>query len=645
MIINQFREYMVRFLAPPQLADEEAMRRAKLLNTILLVTIVILLLDIIASLWQGRGMREVIMSSALVLVVVVLRLSMRRGQVKLVSWMTLGLTWSIVTLTVWVSGGIRDSSFIVYLPVILMAGLVLGAWVSGMVAVITVISGLVLAYAEQNGLIVTRFAKPYALWQDYSLSIAAITLFFFLALRSLQSALNRVRHNERSLIELNRQLQAEITQRHQTELALRQAEALLWRRNQELTLLNQVSQDLNSTLDTVQVSKRLLQAAAETVGAEGATIWLKETNLSEPDKVDDSAGLICRAVFRPDHDRLLLNMRLLPGQGQAGWVAQTGQSLIVNDVTQDSRFFAGIDAQTGFVTHSLLTVPLQVQEQIIGVLQITNKIDDAFSAADLVFTETLATAAAIALQNAHLVEALRQRTHQLERQNEELDAYAHTVAHDLKTPLARLVGYSEFLETYGQTLSEAERGQYLQLVAQNGRKMIEIIDELLLLAGVRQAKKVKTSPVDMEQVVQAVQTRLAHSIEETHANIVTPAAWPVAVGYAPWLEEVWANYMSNGLKYGGQPPRLKLGATPLSSGQVRFWVQDNGSGLKPEEQQRLFTPFTRLDQTPAKGHGLGLSIVRRIIEKLDGQVGVDSQGVPGEGCIFWFTLPPGSDAK
>lgn len=275
---------------------------------------------------------------------------------------------------------------------------------------------------------------------------------------------------------------------------------------------------------------------------------------------------------------------------------------------------------------------------MLGVLQIANKGEGDFSPNDLIFAETLATSAAIALQNAQLVEVLRQRTQQLERQNEELDAYAHTVAHDLKTPIARMVGFAEFLEQAHAGMPDQERGQYLHLVAQNGRKMNAIIDELLLLAGVRQAKAVSLRAVEMETVVQAVQERLTGLIETAQAQIITPDAWPTAVGYGPWLEEIWANYISNAIKYGGQPPRVELGAEALPTGQIRFWVHDNGPGLEPEEIDHLFTSFTRLAQNRARGHGLGLSIVRRIAEKLDGQVGVESQGMPGQGCIFWFTL-------
>lgn len=112
----------------------------------------------------------------------------------------------------------------------------------------------------------------------------------------------------------------------------------------------------------------------------------------------------------------------------------------------------------------------------------------------------------------------------------------------------------------------------------------------------------------------------------------------MAMGYSPWVEEVWVNYLSNALKYGGQPPRIELGATE-QEGMVRFWVRDYGPGIAPEDQTRLFTPFTRLDQVTTKGHGLGLSVVQRIMDKLDGRAGVESDGVPGEGSLFYFELP------
>ena len=235
-------------------------------------------------------------------------------------------------------------------------------------------------------------------------------------------------------------------------------------------------------------------------------------------------------------------------------------------------------------------------------------------------------------------QALRQTNAELETRNEELDAFAHIVAHDLKNPVGLTLGYAEVLAVDYAEMSDGQRQQSLQAILRVGHKMNNIIDELLLLAEARKAQ-VGALPLDMAKIVSEAQLRLADLVEQSHARIILPdaPAWPVALGYAPWVEEVWVNYLNNALKYGGQPPRVELGATAQPDGMVRFWVRDNGRGLASEDQARLFIPFTRLNQARVKGQGLGLSIVRRIVEKLGGRVGVESQ--IGRGSSFFFTLP------
>ena len=234
-------------------------------------------------------------------------------------------------------------------------------------------------------------------------------------------------------------------------------------------------------------------------------------------------------------------------------------------------------------------------------------------------------------------EALRQYTVELEKRNEELDAFAHTVAHDLKTPLGHIIGFAQVLDKQYAELPEEELRRSLRTMVQSGRKMSSIIDEVLLLVGVRRMEEVAMGPLDLAGILDEAQQRLAYLIEKHQAEIILPESWPVALGYGPWVEEVWANYLSNAIQHGGRPPRVELGAMEQADGMVCFWVRDNGPGLTPEEQARLFTPFTRLDQVRSKGHGLGLSIARRIVEKLGGQVGVESEA--GQGSVFTFTLP------
>ncbi len=236
--------------------------------------------------------------------------------------------------------------------------------------------------------------------------------------------------------------------------------------------------------------------------------------------------------------------------------------------------------------------------------------------------------------------ALQDHVRQLESRNRELDAFARTVAHDLKDPLNLIVGFAELVAEEAD-LPEALQG-YQQNIIDTGLRMTEITRELLLLARLRDSE-VTLHPVDMALVVARGCDRLARMIEERNAELVVTDEWPRALGYGPWLEEVWVNYLSNALKYGGDPPRIELGATLQEDGYVRFWVRDNGPGLSEDERGVVFTEFTRLDpldhldQNIAKGHGLGLSIAQRIMDKLGGRLGVESE--PGQGSVFYFLLP------
>ncbi len=231
---------------------------------------------------------------------------------------------------------------------------------------------------------------------------------------------------------------------------------------------------------------------------------------------------------------------------------------------------------------------------------------------------------------------LAQSNAELQARNKDLDAFSHTVAHDLKNPIVSVVGYADMLRSSYDVMSDQEIQQALQVIIKAGYKMNNIVQELLVLAGLRHGD-MELQPLNMAKIVDEALQRLTYTIEKARAEIITPDTWPSALGYAPWVEEVWANYISNGIKYGGQPPRLELGATEQSNGVVRFWVRDDGAGLTPEEQSRLFTSFKQLEQVRATGHGLGLSIVQHIVEKLGGQVGVESE--KGKGSLFYFTLP------
>jgi signal transduction histidine kinase len=218
--------------------------------------------------------------------------------------------------------------------------------------------------------------------------------------------------------------------------------------------------------------------------------------------------------------------------------------------------------------------------------------------------------------------------------NDELDTFVHTVAHDLKAPLATILGYSHLAQDMYN--SGEEIGPLLERMRRIGDNMLDIIDELLTFSQIRR-QEIEVTPVNMAAIIGNARERLAYLIEDTNAHIEVSAELPPALGYGPWLEEVWTNYLSNALKYGGSPPVLQLGAD-CSNGVVEYWVRDNGPGISVKDQARLFTEFSRLPHNgrTANGSGLGLSIVHRIVTRLDGQVGVESQ--VGEGSRFYFRL-------
>ena len=232
------------------------------------------------------------------------------------------------------------------------------------------------------------------------------------------------------------------------------------------------------------------------------------------------------------------------------------------------------------------------------------------------------------------VELLRQVS-ALQARNRELEEYVHMVAHDLKEPLV-VMDLTSNLISNGPDLSDEKLKAYLQQMGLTASEMKRIINNLLLFARVSKAEA-PVGPVHMEQVVANAQDRLSHLISEQQAKIVLPELWPLAIGYEPWIEEVWTNYLSNALKYGGRPPYLELGAAGQTDGVVRFWVRDNGPGIPPAIRTRLFTSFNHIGGLKDPENGLGLSIVLHIVEKLGGQVGVESE--PGAGSRFFFTLP------
>jgi signal transduction histidine kinase len=386
--------------------------------------------------------------------------------------------------------------------------------------------------------------------------------------------------------------------------------------------LRDVAPGLSSTLELDKVLAEILVGVRRVVQHEVASIRLLE---------GDTARLVHARGNSHDNSNApsLGKSRLLADVPVYSRVRERGQPVAIPDTQAhpDRSIFPEMHS-----VRSCVCTPIRADEQVIGFLDLGSATPDAFSPAHARRLQAFADQVAIAIKNA-------QRFSELQARNRELGAFAHTVAHDLKSPLASLLGFCSILDGDLEELGPAldEQREFVGIMSAAAREMVDIVDAFLLLASVRHVDEVKVERLDMGRIAGDVQQRLAHMIEEHGAEMTVPDTWPDALGFAPWVEAIWVNYLSNAIKYGGQPPCVDLGADAPQNGDVRFWVHDNGNGLTPAEQARLFTPVTRLERIGSDGHGLGLSIVQRIVDKLGGEVGVESS--PGEGSTFWFTLP------
>ncbi len=236
-----------------------------------------------------------------------------------------------------------------------------------------------------------------------------------------------------------------------------------------------------------------------------------------------------------------------------------------------------------------------------------------------------------------MTDDLQQANQTIAAQNEDVDAFAQTVAHELKNPLSIILGNSYLLGKKDYQESPIKIGEVAEQITETSLKMDRIIQEILLLTSLRQNKDIQTEPLDMEEIVAKTLQQLENLIAERQAKIRTSEVWPIVHSYGPWIEQVWLNYISNALKYGGNAPEIELGAEKQPNGHIRFWVRDSGPGMTPEEQVQAFSQLTHFNLTKAIGHEFGLSISQQIIEKLGGKVGVESG--KKNGSTFYFTLP------
>lgn len=421
----------------------------------------------------------------------------------------------------------------------------------------------------------------------------------------------------------------------------KQREAELERRNRELAALNKAIRAVTSTLDQHTIIQTILQEAVEAVGAEGGSVLLLEEN----------GDLVFDASVGP---AATVGLRVPRGSGIAGWVVEHGWPALVGAAGQDRRFYAGIDAQTGLSTRSVLAVPLIVKGQVFGVVELINKIHGQFNDDDLRLIEALTQASAVAIENARLYATLNERARQLETAYAELrevDRLRHelvgNVSHELRAPLTFISSYINLmLDGQWGELNEEQR-QGLALVAQKADMLIQLV------AGIVNLQKMDTPPAPSEQFDLCDLARLAVRSWEVpmHSAGVTlereiPAGPLMVLGDRDRIYQVFDNLLSNAVRF--TPNGGHVIVRVKEAGEMaQVEVSDTGVGIPADKLNKVFERFYQVkESTPAhgsRGVGLGLAIAKGIVEAHGGQIGVTSE--PGQGSTFTFTLRKAPSAQ
>jgi len=237
----------------------------------------------------------------------------------------------------------------------------------------------------------------------------------------------------------------------------------------------------------------------------------------------------------------------------------------------------------------------------------------------------------------HLEEFVAQRTDQLEAVNKELESFAYSVSHDLRAPLRAMEGFaSALLEDYKDRL-DAVGQDYARRVVSAAQHMDTLIQDLLAYSRLSRSA-LKPSAVNLDSVLGEVMHQFNTEIQKIGAQIRVERPLPEVMGDHATLVQVLSNLLSNAIKFvqPGVRPMVKIWAEE-KNGKVRLWVEDTGIGIAPEYHDRVFRIFERLQGVETyPGTGVGLAIVKKGLERMGGQAGVES--APGRGSKFWVEL-------
>lgn len=398
-------------------------------------------------------------------------------------------------------------------------------------------------------------------------------------------------------------------------------------RLKEISILSEAGKAVNQVLDLDDVLRLILRSSLDLLGAEEGSVML----------VDEETEELVVAVAEAG-DRDIEGMVTKVGRGVAGWVAEHREPILISGKAP-SDFFQDVE-ETQRSIISAVSVPLIGGGELFGVLNVNDMSGSReFTEYDLRAVGLFAEHAAIAIRNAETFETERKMVQQMREVDQMKSEFIATISHELRTPLTSIIGCAKTVRVRGEALNEPQRNELLGMIESQGDRLLQMIEQVLSASRIESGTAVfKREPLELHAIVKGIIKGFQGAGIPNPLVVDGPES---VVAYADRLaiEQVLTNLIDNASKYSeaDKPITVRLADIP---GEAVIEVADQGYGIPREYLPTIFERFHQLDQSATRrvgGVGLGLYIVKNLVEGWGGKISVESE--EGIGSTFKIVLP------
>jgi signal transduction histidine kinase len=627
-------------LAPPVFPDdEEKTRAAEILNIIL---VAILIGAILASplILIGSANRvivsRVLSIAALILMALVALRLIRRGHLRFIRVATVIGLWAIVNGAIILGGGgVHSLGFSSNIILVLITGILLGRRAAIAFAILGILTGLAFVYANSIGIISDPSDTDQEIWLIQSINLGAAAVLLGLALRSIERAFARTR------LELAERRRAEEAL-HQSEQHYRELYTATQRQAQELQLLYEIQTALWRGVELPILFHNVVESIAKISDYTHISFYLLQSDRLESQH---------QIGYQPNNPLATIPL----SQGIIGKVARTGKPVLLKDVRTDQDYLSANDNIVAEVC-----IPVFDRDRVVGVLNIEST--DRLSDDDLQLMLAVGKSIDVAIERARLQAEVQRNLEQTQVRAEELAVEANAlsraleqqreldelqrefiqnVSHELRTPLGLVIGHAELLEGGLLGTLQPRQQESIDVIARRSRMLQKLVEEVIGVL-VAENKPFKQDPIDLGRLTESLQADfqiLAQNAGLTLSVEIEPNLPPI-IGDEMALHRALDNLVGNAIKFTSAGGGIQV---ELSRDQqaILLEVSDSGEGIASDQLPHIFKRFYRGKRSTTKlvgGLGLGLALVKEIVDGHQGRIEVESQVGVGTTFRVWFPI-------